>query len=292
MTHKIAVNRMATGKLPQGDPRWSSFNDSFVNTEREPIELANDIYLGHAYTTWMNGRRSLDNFILAGHIAIDMDSGDERSSFDTLQKHDLVQMYGSLMHTTPSHTAAAPRARVIFFLDEPITDAAKFQTAAKFMVAQFDGADLACTDASRFFYGAYNCDIWFSDNVLPLQQLRHFYRIWAKDNKVPTQVPTVVPAQDNIIKLHEYRQSGPVERSGGVNIDALIDPVRMAREGTRNATLNRQSFLAGKDIRAGKLRQGEIVPLLLRAAMATGLDEQEAMKAINSGIRGGGKAVG
>lgn len=280
---RIAINRMATGKLPQGDPRWASFNDSFECCEREPIELANDIYLGHAYTSWHTGRRSLENFVLAQHIAIDMDSGDKRSSFDTLLAHDFVKMYGSLVHTTPSHTPDAPRARVIFFLDEPITDAAKYQTAAKFMVAQFDGADPACTDASRFFYGSFNCDIWFSDNVLPLRQLRHFYRTWGKASTVPTQAPT----QDNIIKLHEYRQ----ER-GGVNIDALIDPVRNARQGERNATLNRQAFLAGKDIQAGKLRHSEIVPLLLRAAMATGLDEREAMKTINSGLRGGGKAVG
>lgn len=284
MTFKIAVNKMATGKLPQGDPLWARFNDSFVNCARDPIDLANDIYLGHAYTTWMQGRRSIENFVLAQHIAIDMDSGDERSSFDTLLQHDLVQMYGSLMHTTPSHTADHPRARIIFVLDEPITDAAKYQTAAKFMVAQFDGSDEACTDASRFFYGAYNCDMWFSDNVLPLQQLRHFYRRWSKRSKV---TPSVAPTQpEKIIKLDNYRQ----ER--GVNLDALLDPVRSARPGGRNAALNRQAFLAGKDIQAGKLRHSEIVPLLLEAARAIGLDDKEAMQTINSGLRGGGKAVG
>lgn len=33
---RIAVNRLATGKLPQGDPRWGKFNDSFVNQQLEP----------------------------------------------------------------------------------------------------------------------------------------------------------------------------------------------------------------------------------------------------------------
>jgi hypothetical protein len=287
MTIRIAVNRMATGKMPQGDPRWAAFNDSFVNGEREPIELANDIYLGHAYSAWMRGRRSIENFVLAQHIAIDMDSGDMRSSFDTLLRHDLVQMYGSVMHTTPSHKPEAPRARVIFFLDEPITDAAKYQTAAKFLVAQFDGADQACTDASRFFYGAYNCEIWFSDNVLPVCQLRHFYRQWAKTSKAPALVPAQVPTpSDNIIKLNEYRQ----ERSG-INLDALLDPIRSSRPGGRNSALNRQAFLAGKDIRAGKIRHDEIVPLLLAAARSVGLDDKESMTTINSGLRGG-KAVG
>lgn len=284
-TTRIAINTMATGKLPQGDPRWASFNDAFVNSEVELMDFANDIYTGHAYTTWHQGRRSVDNFILAEHIAIDMDSGDERSSFDKLMKHDLVQMYGTLMHTTPSHSADAPRARVVFFLDEPIADAAGYQAAAKFLVAQFDGADQACTDASRFFYGAFDCDIWIGDNLLPVRQLRHYYRQWSR-----THAPQRPAAQEKIITLDNYRTEQ--RNSNGVNVDALLEPVRSAREGGRNHTLNRQAFLAGKDIRAGKLTEGEIVPLLLSAAKSVGLDESEAMRTINSGLRGGGKAVG
>ena len=283
---RIAINRMATGKLPQGDSRWATFNDSFENCEREPIELANDIYMGHAYTAWHKGRRGIENFVLAEHIAIDMDSGDSRSAFDTLLKHDLVRMYGSLVHTTPSHSEAAPRARVVFFLDEPIIDAVGYQAAARFLVAQFDGADEHCTDASRFFYGAYNCDIWFSDHFLPVRQLRRYYRQWASHSK-PQQAATQKKQDDNIINMESYRQ----ER-GGVNLDALLEPVRASRPGGRNHALNRQAFLAGKDIRAGKLRESEIVPLLLAAARSVGLEEAEAMRTINSGLRGGGKAAG
>lgn len=285
MKHRIAINRMATGKLPQGDSRWATFNDSFVNSEKEIIEIANDVYLGHAYTTWMKGRRSIDNFILAEHFAVDMDSGDERSSFDQLLKHDFVRMYGSLMHTTPSHSDAAPRARVLFLLDEPIVDAVGYQAAAKFLVAQFDGADQACTDASRFFYGAFDCQIWFSDNILPVRQLRRYYRQWFRNK--PVDVPR---DESKIIKLNEYRSNDRDEQRG-VNVDALLNPVRDAREGGRNHALNRQAFLAGKDIAAGRLRESEIVPLLLAAAKAAGLDEAEAMRTIQSGLRGSHRAA-
>jgi hypothetical protein len=281
---RIAINRMATGKLPQGDPRWATFNDSFVNDEKELIDIANDIYTGHAYTTWHQGRRSIENFLLAEHFAVDLDTGDARSSFDALLQHDFVRMYGSLMHTTPSHSAQSPRARVLFLLDEPITDAVGYQAAAKFLVAQFDGADEHCTDASRFFYGAFDCDIWLSDNLLPVRQLRRYFRQWSKTHRHPDHTQT--PPHDNIIKLDCYRHAR------GVNVDALLDPVRSAREGGRNHALNRQAFLAGKDISAGKLTESEIVPLLLAAAKSVGLDEAEAMRTINSGLRGGGKAVG
>lgn len=286
MTHRIAINRMATGKLPQGDPRWATFNDSFFNEERELMDFANDIFTGHAYTTWHQGRRCVENFLLAEHIAIDMDTGDERSSFDALLQHDLVKMYGGLLHTTPSHSDNAPRARVIFFLDEPIADAQGYQAAARFMVAQFDGADEHCTDASRFFYGAFNCEIWFSDHVLPVRQLRRFFRQWSRTHKAPS-APSYQPEPDNIINLDNYRQD-----RRGVNLDALLQPVYQSRPGGRNSALNRQAFLAGKDIRAGKLTEGEIVPLLVAAARSVGLDEQEAMRTIQSGLRGSQRAAG
>ncbi len=285
-TIRIAINRMATGKLPQGDPRWASFNDNFLNCERELVDLANDIYTGHAYTTWHQGRRSIENFLLAEHIAIDMDSGDERSSFDTLLKHDLVRMYGSLIHTTPSHANHAPRARVLFLLDEPITDAVGYQAAAKFLVSQFDGADEHCTDASRFFYGAFDCDIWLSENYLPVRQLRRFYRQWGKHHR-PTPPP---PHDEKIIRLDAYR-SGERDESRQKLIDSLLEPLHGVREGNRNHTLNRQAFLAGKDIAAGKLSESEIVPLLLSAAKSVGLDEREAMRTIESGLRGSKRAA-
>lgn len=289
MKHKIAINRMATGKLPQGDPRWATFNDSFVNSEKELIDIANDIYLGHAYTTWMKGRRSVENFILAEHIAIDMDSGDARSSFEALQQHDLVKMYASLMHTTPSHSAASPRARIIFLLDEPITDANGYQAAAKFLVSQFPGADEHCTDASRFFYGAFDCDIWMSNNILPVRQLRHYYRRWSR-----TRPTIATPIRDEkIIRLQDHRPTpgDKADERRANAVDALLAPVYAARQGGRNSTLNRQAFLAGKDIRAGKLTEGEIVPMLLRAALAIGLDEQEAQRTIASGLRGSQRAA-
>jgi hypothetical protein len=290
----IAINETATGKIPPGDPRWATFNDRFLARDLEPVEIANEIYTGHAYAGIHQGRRSLENFVASQHIAIDMDSADERSAFATLQAHDLVRMYGGMMHTTPSHTDAAPRARVIFFLDKPITDAGGFQTAAKFLVSQFDGADPACTDASRFFYGSKGCDIWFSDNVLPVAQLRQFWRRW---NATQHAAP-----REGIVRMEEYRAARPTAQRGtdvdfGMgpkrhNLDALLDPVRNAAQGNRNNALNRQSFLAGKDVTAGRIGESEIVEHLLRAALAAGLDEHEALRTIRSGMRGGLSAMG
>lgn len=179
MLYKISISNIAlNGKIPAGDKRWGQFNDSFVNLELDPIDIANAIYTGRSFTTWHDGRRSLENFTLGQHIAVDMDSGDEKSTFETLMNHSFVQMYANLIYTTPSHTEENPRSRILFLLDQPITDKDAYQAAAKFLCTLFDGCDSACTDASRFFYGSLNCNIRIIDKVLPLPHLRMHFKRW------------------------------------------------------------------------------------------------------------------
>lgn len=175
MEYKIAINREATGKLPP-NARWDVFNDSFVNQTMQSLDIANAIYTSHAYAAWHNGRRKTENFQLAQHIAVDLDTEDERSSIDHLLTHEFVSVYAAILHSTPSHTEATPRTRVLFLLDQPIANADSYKTAIDFVYSLFPGADPSCVDASRFFYGSKDCRIEWFDNVLPLAHLRTFYR--------------------------------------------------------------------------------------------------------------------
>lgn len=202
--YRIAFNRMALReKLPQGDRRWAEFNDGFDNLTLEPFEVADQIYKGYAFTAWFDGRRATDNFILAQHIAVDMDTKDGRSTFDVLTEHPFVRMYGGLLYTTPSHTPEAPKARVLFFLDAPIEDAEGYKEAIRFVTAQFDGADPACVDSARFLYGSYACDLRLPGNVLPVGTLRRYYRRWAAKHQ--KQAVTSVTTPD-VISLDAERQ--------------------------------------------------------------------------------------
>jgi len=209
MTTKIAINSMATGKLPQGDSRWGIFNDSFENRELSTIDIANAIYTGHSYAAWHNGRRKLDNFIMGQHIAVDLDTGDQRSEIRHLLNHDFVRMYGGMIHTTPSHTSDNPRARVIFFLDEPMSEADRYSSATQFVMAQFDGADQSTKDASRFFYGSNNCTIEILDNILPVSHLRRLYRIWMAQQ--PEQHSTYSSKVTNLPKIMSERKANSLE---------------------------------------------------------------------------------
>lgn len=283
MSIRIAVNRMALdAKLGEGDPRWKQFTGGFVNQELEVLDIANAIYTGHAYCPWQQTQwRASDNFDSAQHIAVDLDTGDARSSFDHLLTLDLVRMYAGLIHTTPSHTPDRPRARVLFFLDRPITDPEAYRQATIFWLSLFDGADPVCKDPSRFFYGAKNCEIWFSENVLPVSHMRRYFKAYGRTHPVD---------RPNVIRLDEYRKP-PADAGSACALDTLADRVRQAREGSRNTTLNAQAFLAGKDVQAGRYSRLDAEGALLAAARAVGLDDKEAERTIRNGLNGGEKAA-
>jgi len=221
---KIAINTYALdGKIPKGDRMWGDFNDRFENVDIDRMEIANAIYTGHAYTGWHEGRRNLENFKLAQHLAIDMDTDDERSSIATLEQHMLVRSYAAIIHTTDSHTTQTPRARIIFILDECIASAEAWKIATLFLMAQFDGPDTGCQDASRFFYGSKGADIWIAPNILPLAQLRHYYRRWRKTQ--PRQQP------QNITRTYSEQPQNTTKTPTAQWIDTLI---AKARNGNRN----------------------------------------------------------
>lgn len=195
---KIAVNRQRCVEKPGREMDWETFNNQFVNMELDVIRFCNAIYLGHSYCPWMDGKRKVENFQLAQHIAIDMDCGDARATLDTLIRHPLVVAYGAIIHETPSHKPDMPRARVVFVLDEPITDAAGYKAAIQIVTDLFDGSDQACVDAARFFFGNGRLymltrpeAIWFNpDACLPLSELRRYAKMRNEQRKQQAVAPT------------------------------------------------------------------------------------------------------
>lgn len=65
-------------------------------------------------------------------------------------------------------------------------------------------------------------------------------------------------------------------------VRAEIDAVRTAVEGTRNSTLNTSAFALARFSKEGKVREPDLVTLLLGAAVESGLGEDEAHRTIRS----------
>ena len=161
------------GKIPPGDPIWSKFNASFVNRELELVDIANEIYTAHPFTTWhANNWRNATNYQLGQHIGIDFDTEDERSTLQHLAKDKFIQRYAALLYTTPSHTPDKPRARAVFLLDTPIHQPKNYTLAVSSLLFLFGSADRQCKDSCRFFYGSRDCQFEWLDNVLPLDTVK------------------------------------------------------------------------------------------------------------------------
>lgn len=177
MLYQIAINTISLQeKIPAGSRLWYKFNNSFVPQEIPSHELLSAIYLGHSFCAVHKGTRKLANFVCGQHIAVDLDTEDERSSLPKLMTHEFVQVYASILYTTPSHTLEKPRARIVFLLDQPIGTAEGYKTAIDYLYSLFPGADPSCVDASRFLYGSYHCTVEYPDNILPLAHLRSLYK--------------------------------------------------------------------------------------------------------------------
>lgn len=164
-------------KIPADDPLWPRFNASFVNRELPLIEIANEIYSGHAFTAWhKNHWRHTENYQLGQHIGLDFDTKDKYSTLHHLKQDKFIACRAALIYTTPSHTPDSPRARVVFTLDTPIYQPQNYVLAATALVWMFGKADAKCKDAARFFYGSVGCDVEYLDNVLPIEIVKNLIR--------------------------------------------------------------------------------------------------------------------
>jgi hypothetical protein len=100
-------------------------------------------------------------------LAVDVDSG---LRLETALADDFIQQYGGFVYTTVSHTADDHRFRIVFALEQPITDRDQMKHVLTGLIARL-GGDRACTDACRMFYGNTTADITFIDKLLPASEV-------------------------------------------------------------------------------------------------------------------------
>lgn len=215
--YRIAINTMQLdSKLQPGDSRWARLNDSFINQEISLFDFANTVYMGQPFTSWHSGRRKDDNFICSQFVAVDLETHDNRSTIESVLGMEFVQVYGGFVYTTPSHTTTDPRCRVVFLLDQPITDSAAYEVAIGFVYSLFPGSDTACIDSSRFYYGSRNAELSLLNNVLPVDHMRSYYNRWRRVQPVVTR------------KTYTTTQQGmqrplPPQQPGVLTPDMLLD---------------------------------------------------------------------
>lgn len=269
----IAINYNHKGKMPadmgekESKEWWNKFNGGFTNRHLEVEEFTDCIQSGYAYTTQHNRYRSYlknNNFICGQHLAIDMDTENEFSTFEYLSRNPFIAQHAAFIHTTPSHTDEKPRCRVVFVLDRPILDGVKFTLLAESLVYRFGLADRTCKDACRLYFGSKDCRVLELGNVLTLENAAEYL---------------VKPYQDFIQQQKEQHETRlkemKVVTAGGVpeswlekHSKTLLDKVRLAPDGQKYGILRDISRTFGGYVGGGYYNRLD-VENWLQAAIAS-----------------------
>jgi hypothetical protein len=259
---KIAVNPHWFGKMPkdmspdESKQWWRTFNGGFLNVDISNDDLAKCVRMGFAYASQHRQYRKRENFVQSQFVAVDYDTGDERSTFDYLLHDELISKYASFLHTTASHTNEHPRCRVVFELDRPIDKMNKYELLVDSFLFRLREADQACRDATRVNFGAVDCRIECVSGVFPLsmaEQLVEPYQLYLEQK--------YVDAVNHSSNGHANVSSEVVQ----MKVALLLEQVRTAPDGQKYHELLRISRLLGGLAGAGYVDANDAIQWLQSA---------------------------
>jgi|GEM_PF-4456907 len=133
-----------------------------------PSELPLDALVKHickgypfAVGHYNNNYRKAANFVQSNLAALDIDgngAGNPLTDDDlkTFLAHPLITQHAAAVIPSASSQPNAWKLRVLFILDEPVTDAKTYSHVVTELMSRSPYSDPACKDAARFFYGSPN----------------------------------------------------------------------------------------------------------------------------------------
>ncbi len=161
-TYQLSVNRHHQDKTVSNPQHY---RDGFKTKELTINELAEAVKRGHAWScaTYDRSMRSKGNYQQAQLIGLDIDNG---LTLNDALNHPFVQQYGQLIYTSASHqkpkgdTPPCDRFRIVFSASQPIKDIDSYEQLVKAVMGHFPSADEACKDASRYWAGNSQAEIF------------------------------------------------------------------------------------------------------------------------------------
>ena len=159
---KFAFNPNFRGKPKQGEDHRLYYNGIPVNLGYgwETSDLSWDELFeaitedGIATSSALKSdHRCEEEFVSRELVMIDIDKG---MLIEDLLNDEFYNNNAAGFYTTPSHTDEAPRFRILFRTEEPITDPKRVRKLVIGLMMLFNCADPQCKDASRIFYGTIN----------------------------------------------------------------------------------------------------------------------------------------
>lgn len=182
---KIAICQSFRGKPDALDKETHILmSKSYINVDYSQSELIETVREGYAFCAQHkdNWRKS-SNFTEAGFLAVDIDGG---LTIEKALDDPFFRSFGGFLYTTANHSEQLPRFRLVFELENPITQATVMTTALAGLIAQI-GSDKSCNDACRQFYGAIDCHTVSIGNTLSDIGLEKLLML-AEQNSRPSDV--------------------------------------------------------------------------------------------------------
>lgn len=130
--------------------------------------------LGKAYTNIHTGNvRKRENFAGASICSLDFDTGQQ---LPDIVSDPWITANAMLLYTSPSHTKAKHKFRVVF--QHPyITDGDMYETLIAGLRGLYSATDAAPTSRSSIFYGNTRAKVKFWDNALSREQVKALLEI-------------------------------------------------------------------------------------------------------------------
>ena len=247
-------------------------NSSLVSETISPLDLVMLVTEGKSYgnqAVRVTGQPS--KFVAGNVISVDLE-GSQSCALDIATQENIFQDFGLFAYTTMSHTEEEPRCRLVFAMEKPVKDASDYRMIARSLCGAWGmDVDKGSWEPFRLFLGNPNGKLQWHGNVLPEDIYRQMLREAKRREK----------DREEELKARYQESEGKAESF----VEYALRTVAGANSGDRNNTLNRVAFLAGKHyVKTGKVDKDFISSELLRAALACGLDEREAVNTIKSSI--------
>ncbi|MGZ8161413.1 MAG: hypothetical protein ACXWTT_00935 [Methylobacter sp.] len=136
-----------------------------------------------------DGRRIKENFISHSLALVDIDEG---MTIEELLDDDFYQSYGAGYYISPSHTDDNHRFRIIFRLEQDITNYNELRFLYIGLQTVFNKADTKCRDGSRLFYGTIQAQRKeIRPNILPSKMIKALIIVGRDEDSKPFDINPV-----------------------------------------------------------------------------------------------------
>lgn len=282
-------------KTGETSAQWA-YGYSFYTKRLTLDALVTHITEGKAFTlsAFTSNTRRKDTFKSSHLLGLDFD--DNVSVADCMAVPFIAEN-AFFIYATPSSTPDAPKARVLFLLDTPITDFAQWERLQRALIWHFDdlNPDPSCKDAARLFFGSATRDVMRLSNKLSLATMEELAT--AMEAEITTiakrsQADNERIRQQNQARVQDNHKQERYYRYASRALDNMASELSSIAEGTgryggRNNTLNVFAFIAGTLTGAGMISVSECEALLRSAALSCGLASHEIDTTLSRAIREG-----